>query len=564
MDEPDGPIVVQNERAKKQNPSKRKRKTIESHAQAKNWKPATEKDKEPERRRFKPLREPGCQIPIDNDWKPVDVFKLFFSLEIMKQIVKNTEEYAATVRAKRKSLRWLTLTVKELYAVIGIIIFMGLIDVPTIPEYWNSDGFYGQEFVKNSGINKTRFANVLSCIHLCNLEEERENERKKAQKQPYDPLFKLKPLLDDLTLLCKTYYVPGMPVSIDERMVAFKGRCGMKQYIKNKPTKWGFKIWVLADSKTGYTYTFEIYTGKRLTKTKNGLGYDVVMGLMHDLLNQGYHLYIDNFYSSPKLFQDLFTVGCFCTGTVRDNRIGRSKKSGGSILAKNAPRGTSKWFRDGQLVYVKWKDTKEVTVLSTFWQATGTDTVKRKKKSDGSFSVQNVNIPPPIIDYNRNMGGVDLSDQLIKYYNVLKKTKKWWKVLFFHFIDIAIVNGFILYKTSGGTLDQKSFRQEIAFELIKDYTDTDPEIVSPQAGRPTRSTVRAKHCPIPIVSAQENLDKCDRATSGRRNCKLCYIKYKKQQRTPWHCSECQVPLCLQLDRNCFQEWHLAASDKFRE
>lgn len=383
----------------------------------------------------------------------------------------------------------------------------------------------------------------------------------KRVKSNHDPLFKLKPLLDDSTLLCRTYYVPGMQVSIDERMVAFKGRCGMKQYIKNKPTKRGFKIWVLADSKTGYTYTFEIYTGKRLTKTKNGLGYDVVMSLKHDLFNQGYHLYIDNFYSSLKLFQDLFTQGCFCTGTVRDNRIGNSKKCQSKILPKNAPRGSSKWYRDGQLVYVKWKDTKEVTIMSTYWQATGTNTVKRKKKSDGSYVVQNVNIPPPIADYNQNMGGVDLSDQLIKYYNAVKKTKKWWKVLFYHFIDMSIVNGFILYKMSEGTLDQKSFRQEIAQTLVQDYIY---EVASPQAGRPTRSTVRAKHCPIPLVSPTEIVDKCDRATSGKRNCKLCYAKEKQQQRTPWKCSECRVPLCLQLDRNCFQEWHLAISDKFRE
>jgi hypothetical protein len=58
----------------------------------------------------------------------------FFSVDSVKEIVKNTEEYAATVRAKRQYMRWFHLTVKELYAFLGIIIFMGLVDVPTIPE----------------------------------------------------------------------------------------------------------------------------------------------------------------------------------------------------------------------------------------------------------------------------------------------------------------------------------------------------------------------------------------------------------------------------------------------
>ena len=56
----------------------------------------------------------------------------------------------------------------------------------------------------------------------------------------------------------------------------------MKQYIKDKPTKWGFKLWILACSKTAYMCKFEVYTGKQLTRTENGLGYDVVMGLMND------------------------------------------------------------------------------------------------------------------------------------------------------------------------------------------------------------------------------------------------------------------------------------------
>ena len=71
--------------------------------------------------------------------------------------------------------------------------------------------------------------------------------------------------------------LPGQNISIDERMVAFKGRKGKKQYIKDKPTKWGFKLWTLASSDSGYTYKFQVYTGKRLTQTNNGLGYDVVM-----------------------------------------------------------------------------------------------------------------------------------------------------------------------------------------------------------------------------------------------------------------------------------------------
>ena len=106
-----------------------------------------------------------------------------------------------------------------------------------------------------------------------------------------------------------------------------------------------------------------------------------------------------------------------------------------------------RWHRDGQLVFIKWKDTKDVCVLSTFHEATGTDQAKRRKKIDGKYQEMLVDIPPAIKSYNQSMGGVDLSDQLLQYYAVLRKTNKWWKTLFFHFIDVCVVNSYILFKS---------------------------------------------------------------------------------------------------------------------
>ena len=59
----------------------------------------------------------------------------------------------------------------------------------------------------------------------------------------------------DIPFQCK------MNVAIDERMVPSKARSGMRQYIKDKPVKFGFKLWVIAESDTGYTLDFNIYTG---------------------------------------------------------------------------------------------------------------------------------------------------------------------------------------------------------------------------------------------------------------------------------------------------------------
>ena len=59
--------------------------------------------------------------------------------------------------------------------------------------------------------------------------------------------------------------------------------------------KWGMKIWVLAESTTGYTYDYEVYTGRSNVKSLNGLGYDVVMKLCKRFYEQDYRLFIDIF-----------------------------------------------------------------------------------------------------------------------------------------------------------------------------------------------------------------------------------------------------------------------------
>lgn len=103
-------------------------------------------------------------------------------------------------------------------------------------------------------------------------------------------------------------------------MVAYKGRISMKQFMKDKPTKWGYKLFVLADSDTGYTSKSEV-------STTYGLSYSAVMDLLHlSLLGQGYILYVDNFYTSPTLFSDLYKEKNGCFGTIRKKQTGARAK----------------------------------------------------------------------------------------------------------------------------------------------------------------------------------------------------------------------------------------------
>ena len=56
-------------------------------------------------------------------------------------------------------------------------------------------------------------------------------------------------------------YTPNQELSVDEATIGFKGRLSFIQYLPKKPTKWGMKAYVLADSSSGYVYNWRLYTG---------------------------------------------------------------------------------------------------------------------------------------------------------------------------------------------------------------------------------------------------------------------------------------------------------------
>ena len=66
--------------------------------------------------------------------------------------------------------------------------------------------------------------------------------------------FKIDPVIEHLNKAYKSAVEVDPSQSIDEHMIKFKGQSSIKQYIKSKPIKWGFKAWMRCASSTGYAF----------------------------------------------------------------------------------------------------------------------------------------------------------------------------------------------------------------------------------------------------------------------------------------------------------------------
>jgi len=81
--------------------------------------------------------------------------------------------------------------------------------------------------------------------------------------------------------------------------------------------------------------------------------------------------------------------------------------------------------------------------------------------------------PVSVLDYNENMGGVDLKDQLLQPYLLeRKKMIKWYTKLFRRLLNIAVLNCMVICHTNSGQtkIDHFKFRVELVQALLIENT----------------------------------------------------------------------------------------------
>ena len=238
---------------------------------------------------------------------------------------------------------------QEMQAFIGILIIMGIAKLPSFEQYWSENVFRNISGI-TSVFSQTRFLQIWRYLHLA------DNETlAKHGEAGYVKIGKVRAFLAAIAANCKNEYRLDQEVTIDETMVAHKGRIPLKQYMKAKPVKWGIKLWVLSESKTGYVYHFQVYKGKENGQAEKHLARRIVHDLVVDFNNTGHHVYMDNNYSDPHLFRELFQRGIYACGTIRSNRVGFPKSLVVTTREESTlDRGHYRWLAFDQLLATLW------------------------------------------------------------------------------------------------------------------------------------------------------------------------------------------------------------------
>ena len=340
--------------------------------------------------------------------------KMFGSNNLELLTVQSNLQRAKTAIEKNKNIP--AFSEKEIRQCIGILMYMSIVHLPNIRLYWRAS--LRNEMVAGV-MTRDRFEMIISCLHLS------DNNLQPGPDSPvYDRLYKIREFVTNLASNFERHAELEQVCSVDEQMIPYKGQLFLKVFMKDKPIKRGVKVWALA-GQSGYIHRFYLSGDTLIGLTEDeveeldpsiGLSGQVVLYLIKTPRqpDPGFQIFFDNYFASPALLLHLKNMGIPAACTLRRDRMEHCPLKEEKELRREG-RGSMdfKTTTEGVLI-LKWYDNKEVCVGSNHYPANPVSIVRRWDKKIKAY----VNLPRPAVigAYNKGMGAVDRSDQLLAFY----------------------------------------------------------------------------------------------------------------------------------------------------
>jgi len=475
------------------------------------------------------------------------IFESLIDEPVIELLVTETNRYAQQYLATHPNLtpgsrakKWKPTDSTEMRAFLGILCIIGYIKFPSYHSYWNTDSITEMPGFRKI-MSRDRWLLIWEFFHVVN------NDLALPSDDPNaDKIFKIRPFMELVLKNWQDQYTPSVNVSVDESIIAYKGRTRMMQYMPAKPHKWGIKAWVLSEAKTGYIYNWDIYRGAEAGNTEGGITKRVVMNITKPLHHKNYHVYMDNYFSSPNLYQELADVNLGACGTLRSNRVGVPPAIKNAKLSKGDPPIS---VRDGIFQYISWQDKKMVNLLTTLHNSE--TCIKQVRCRDPNINfIREIEKPKAIEMYNQYMSGVDLVDQKLVTYLSIHRTVKWWKKVFVYLLEASFVNATIIWRAlhPEDRFFVDKFRMAVIRGLIEGY---ERSISNP--GR-RYSTLEPQNRLIEKHYLMINPEKKPKGKQAYPDCEVCSDRSIKKGRrqTCYMCKQCKIPL---HPATCFERYH---------
>ena len=465
------------------------------------------------------------------DSSPLELFEKMFDSRCVKLFVEETNRYAA-----QKNESGFQVLPEEIKAFIGILFLSGYHRLPSQEHYWSLDSDLQVPIVRECMPQKA-FLAIKRFLH-CNNNNLLSNDENKDDRS-----FKVKPFFDLLNENFQQFGFFNKHLSVDEMIIKYFGHHGLKQFIRGKPIRFGYKLWALCGD-NGYVYAFDLYQGseKKPDVRKVPLGARVVLELASKVDDpQGKELFFDNLFTSPSLLVTLTKMGFRATGTIRRTW---TKKVPFAFDNDMKERGAidQQFDKANQLLFVKWNDNNFVRMATNF--SSVEPKVKATRFSRKEKKKMEIAMPRIIAEYNKHMGGVDHHDWLASHYAIGIRGKKWYFPLVMRGLQMALVNSWLIHKYVVDKKEQLSlleFTRQIAVAYMK-LTHGQPTMLSRR--RATHATGVAR------LTSQTRFDGIGHLRMTRSNQRRCQ-GYGCGARPLSYCCKCDVTLC----KNCFLPYH---------
>jgi hypothetical protein len=258
---------------------------------------------------------------ITENSQPHEFFLLYFHT-LLAVIVQETNQYVqqdAQAKNKPNIPYFQQIHIKDLYAFLIVTVWMGHNHKPSMKLYWTNEKLYHVPFY-SSVMPCDCFLTILKHSHFADGWNPPTRDRDGPN---YDRLWKIRQIFYILNSNFSELYYPTEHMAVDEVIVKFKGKFVFQQYIpkkKKKCMRFGIKMYKLCD-RSGNTYNMRVYLGKQrnVASTDVTPTHGTVLELVWKV-GVGHKIFMDNYFTLPKLFSDLHHRKINACSTVRHKR----------------------------------------------------------------------------------------------------------------------------------------------------------------------------------------------------------------------------------------------------